>query len=612
MARWAIHIALLSSAFLGGAQNTQSKRYFDSDSTKIREIFHFNQEDSTLEGSYESFHLNSSLQTFGWYKNNLPDSNWTYYYENGRRKATGKYRKGIQTGKWQYFFENGNIKSEGTLNNEVKEGLWVFHFENGGEKSSGKFENNQKDGIWNYFYENQSIKAQAVYEGMRGSYREFYPFGSVLMEGETEDEKSVGEWTYYYESGEVEAIGEFSNGLRTGPWEYFHKNGEHKARGNYQKGTRNGDWIYYHENGTVSQSGTLEEDHKNGYWKLFYPTGELQGEVTFDQGAGEFSEYYTNGGKKSSGKLVNEKKEGKWVYFSETGAIEGEADFQNGIGDYKGYYPDGTLKMEGKIEGDKRVGQWTLYNPDSSLAGIYSPIYENEKPIFKTRLSRDFEKNNQNSFDKPEYKFKRRGLRYFQNRINEYRAVILGTNPIWLVDNQLPIAIEYYMQERLGYEIQLDLIRNPFFTATENINNYLLFERGTKLNLRQKFYHEDGKLGMFYFGHQLSVGFVNHQVNHPDTLIFPTFPKFGNMVETSWSYGLFLGNRWMRDVGDSGWTIDTFIGVSVANRSYDRKFEADPALDVYFDPKVESSLHFPLVFGINFGFAAPDNKSKTQ
>lgn len=612
MAKWISHIALLLSSFLVCSQNIQGKKYYDSDSTKIREIFHFNVEDSTLEGSYESFHLNGSLQTFGWYKANLPDSTWTYYYENGRKKATGKYRRGVPKAKWKYFFENGNIKSEGILDNKSKEGSWVFYFENGGEKSSGKFENDQKTSIWNYFYENQSIKAQAVYSGINGSYREFYPFGSVLMEGETENEKSVGEWIYYYESGETEAVGKFSNGLRTGPWQYYHKNGARKAVGDYETGVRNGEWNYYFENGTISQSGVLEHDQKDGYWKLFYPTGELQGEVTFDQGSGEFSEYYTNGGKKSSGKLVNEKKEGKWVYFSESGRVEGEASFETGAGNYKGYYPDGTLKMEGKIADDKRVGKWTLYNPDSSLAGTYSPIYENEKPIFKTRLSRDYQENENNRFDKPEYKFKSRGLRYFQNRINEYRAVILGTNPVWLVDDQLPIAIEYYMQERLGYEIQLDLIRNPFFSSNENIDDYFLFKRGTRVNLRQKFYHEDGKLGMFYFGHQASLSFVNYQVNHPDTLIFPTFQKFGSMIESSWSYGVFIGNRWMRDVGDSGWTIDTFVGISVANRSYERKFEADPVLDVYFDPKVQSSLYFPVIFGINFGFAAPDNKSKTQ
>ena len=612
MLKYGLHIVLLAISLLSSGQNIQGKKYFDSDSTKIREIFHFNKSDSTLNGSYEAFHLNGSMQIYGWYENNYPDSIWTYYYENGRKKAEGRFNQGEPYGTWEYYFENGNIKSKGTLQDQTKIGEWVFYFENGGEKSAGKFENNQKSGIWNYFYEDESLKAQAYYSEQKGEYKEFYPFGNVRMEGETLYEKSEGEWTYYYESGEVEAFGKFVKGLKTGPWIYYHKNGEKQAVGSYDNGARNGEWKYYHENGALLQSGLIEQDQKEGFWKLFYPTGEVQGEVNFDSGSGEFSEYYSHGGKKSKGQILNEKKEGKWVYYSETGQIEGEAIFKEGIGSYRGFYPNGTLKMEGPIEDDKRVDEWTLYNPNGSVAGTYFPIYENEKPIFKTRQSSDFSLDKKEGFDKPEYTYRRRGLRYFQYRINEYRGVIIGTNPIWLVEDQLPIAIEYYMQERLGYEVQVDLIRSPFFKSSGDIGNYSLFKRGAHIKIKQKFYHEDGKYGMFYFGHQLGYNNVNYQVNHPDTLIFPTFEKFGSMIESGLSYGIFVGNRWMRDAGDSGWTIDAFIGLSVASRSYDRKFEDDPVLNVYFDPETKSSLYFPVIFGLNIGFASPGNKSKTQ
>ncbi len=613
MSRLALHIILLLTPLFVVSQNTQGKKYYGSDSSQLKEIFHYKLSDSTLHGSYEAFYPNGSLQTFGWYKNDRADSVWTYFYENGRKKAVGRFEDGIPDGKWEYYFENGNIKSSGILKNKDKEGDWTFYFENGGEKSAGKFNDNQKDGIWNYFYEDQSLKAQSFFKDRKGSYKEFYPFGNIRMEGETIDEISTGEWIYYYESGEVEAFGNFENGLRSGPWKYLHKNGQDKAIGTYESGLRTGEWSYYHENGTLKQSGLIEQDKKEGYWKLFYPTGEVQGEIEFDSGSGDFSEYYTNGGKKASGQLVDEKKEGKWVYFDEEGQVEGEADFKKGKGNYKGFYRDGTLKMEGPIEDDKRVGEWTLYNPDGSLAGTYFPIYENQKPIFKTRQSRDLSLRDGEGFDKPEYKFKRRGLRYFQYRINEYQAVILGTNPIWLVDSKLPIAIEYYKQERLGYELQLDILRDPFFGSDDDIENDVLFERGSRISFRQKFYHEDGRFGMFYFGHQLSYTRINYKVNFLDrSIIFPG-PQvvFGELSESSFAYGVFIGTRWMRDVGDSGWTVDLFLGVNAANRSYARNNQ-DPNFDSYFNPKVESSLHFPITFGLNFGFAGPDNKSKTQ
>lgn len=604
-----ISILLLITAPLV-AQQKQGKNYYGSDSTKVREIYHYSEQDSMLNGSYESFYLNGSLQTYGWYNNNQPDSLWQYYYENGRKKAVGKFRLGKPDGKWKYYYENGNIKSEGILRGAKKEGFWTFYYENDGEKSNGNYFNDSKSGIWNYFYEDGSIKAQAYLENGIGKYTEFYPSGKRRMEGKNKNDKSEGEWIYYYESGEVEAIGSFENGLKSGDWIYYHKNGIVAAEGAYKNGNRTGDWKYYHDNGNVSQSGKLVNDQKDGYWKLFYPSGELQGEADFIKGSGDYNEYYPSGSRKSKGQLLNGKKHGMWYYYSENGNLEGEANMEEGEGEYTGYYPDGTIKMKGTLKDDKRIGEWTLFNPDGSLAGTYRPIYEDEAPVFKTRITSDEIEREQ--FEKPEYRFKRRGFKYFEPVINEYRGVIVGTNPLWLLDHQLPIAIEYYMQERLGYELQIDILRDPFFTSDDEIGDYQLFRRGTRIHFRQKFYSTDRPTGMVYFGHELSFKYLNHQVNHTDTLIIQQPQRFGNLVETGFGYGLFVGNRWMKNVAGSGLTVDIFAGVSVVKRSFEKQYEPIQVLDNYFDREIKSNVQFPFIIGINIGFVGPKSKSKTQ
>ncbi len=595
---------------LAQAQVRQLKNYYDSDSTKVSEIYHYSIKDSTLEGSYEAFYLNGSLKTFGWYEDNLADSVWHYYYENGRKKVEGRFRKGTPHGMWKYYYENGNIKSEGVLNGSSKEGLWKFYFENDGEKSNGFYENNQKTGIWNYFFEDGTLKSQSVIEDGVGHYTEFYPSGSRRMEGKNVNNKSEGEWIYYYETGEIEAVGQFENGLKTGEWVYYHQNGEKAALGTYRSGKRHGDWKYFHDNGTLSQSGTVINDQKDGYWKLFYPTGEVLGEATFDEGDGVFNEYYPSGNQKSKGKIVEGEKTGKWYYYSEKGQLEGEADLEAGEGEYIGYYPDGTIKMKGKIKDDKRVGEWTLFNPDGTTAGTYRPIYENEKPIFKTRISND--ELDKDSQDKPDYHPEKRGLRYFLPRVNEYKGIIVGSNPIWLANDQLPIAIEYYIQERLGYEVQIDIKRSPFFQSDAEIGDYQVYRRGAQVHFRQKFYHADSKLGMFYFGHEVNFKYQNNQVNHTDTLIIQMPRRFGNLVETSYGYGIFIGSRWMKDVGTSGFTVDAFLGIGVNARSFNKQYEPIQALDNYFDQEVKSAIHFPVIFGVNIGFALTKSKSKTQ
>ncbi len=610
------NIVLCLLPILSISQVNQQKKFFDGDSTKVKEIYYYSLEDSVLEGSYEAFYINGSLQTFGWYQNNLPDSTWKYYYENGRPKATGSYRKGAPSGKWKYYYENGNIKSAGILNGPEKDGYWTFYYENGGEKSNGTYFSDQKSGIWNYFYEDGSLKAQAYMQNGRGKYTEFYPSGKRRMEGFNENDKSEGEWIYYYETGEVEATGSFENGLKTGTWTYYHKNGVVAAEGQYQKGSRIGNWIYYHTNGNVSQEGKVTNDQKDGYWKLFYPSGDLLGEAELDNGSGDYNEYYPSGSRKSQGRLENGEKTGKWFYYNENGSLEGEAEFENNEGNYKGYYPNGTLKMTGKLKDDKRIGEWTLYNDDGTKAGSYYPIYEDEKPIFKSRISADETQKGQ--YNKPEYRFKRRGFKYFEPTINEYRGVIFATNPAWLFIDQIPLSVEYYIQERLGYELQFDILRDPFFTSNDNIDTYQIFTRGSRLHFKQKFYSPDRPNGMFYFGHELSFKYLNHKVNHLDTAVTnAVVSRFGNMVETGYGYGIFVGNRWMKDAGNSGFTIDIFVGVSVVGRSYAKQYLNQPErvteiLNNYFDDEIESSVHFPFQIGLNIGFVGPKSKSKTQ
>ncbi|SNT38550.1 Antitoxin component YwqK of the YwqJK toxin-antitoxin module [Ekhidna lutea] len=610
MLKLSCYISFFFLTTLAHSQIKQGKNYFDADSTKVSEVYHFSLKDSTLQGAYESFYLNGSLKTYGWYENNKADSLWTYYYENGRKKATGRFRGGLPSGKWQYFYENGNLKSEGVLIGNSKEGFWKFYFENDGEKSHGNYINNKKDGIWNYFYEDGSLKAQAIIENESGSYTEFYPSGDRRMEGQNKNDKSTGEWTYYYESGEVEAVGEFKEGLKTGEWKYYHKNGEVAATGVYKNGARQGKWKYFHENGQLSQSGNIIDDQKDGYWKLFYPTGDLLGEAQFNVGDGEFNEYYPSGNQKAKGNIEDGAKTGTWYYYSDQGFIEGEAILEDGEGSYTGYYPDGTIKMKGQIKNDKRIGEWTLYNPDETIAGTYHPIYENEKPIFKTRITNDL--TEKESLDKPSYHPEKRGLRYFLPRVNEYRGIIIGSNPLWLFDEKLPVAVEYYIQERLGYEVQFDLLRDPFFKSDTEIGDYQIYRRGVKVHLRQKFYHADSKLGMFYFGHEVNIKYQNNQVNHLDTLIIQQPRRFGNLVETSYGYGLFVGSRWMKDVGTSGITIDVFLGLSVSARSFEKQYEPIQVLDNYFDREIKSSVHFPVLFGVNIGYAVTKSKSKTQ
>ncbi len=587
-----------------GAQETfQREVFFNADSAQLKEIAHFRKSDSTLHGTYEAFHPNGSLQTFGHYQNGLPDSTWVYYYFNGRKRAEGKFKQGKSNGKWIYYYENGNRKSEGMLRDDIKHGTWTFYFESGKPKSTGTYYSDKKAGIWNYFYEDEVLKAQAYYENGTGIYKEFYPSGGVKMEGENEHEKSVGDWKYYYESGELQAEGKFEEGLRVGEWIYYHKNGQKAAVGKFTAGKEDGVWKHFYEDGTISAEGAMESGERDGFWKLYYPTGDLKGEGDFELGNGQYVEYYPSGKQRTRGQVKNGKKHGNWVFYSEEGLVDGEATFKNGEGTYTGFYPDGSVKMSGDMKDDKRVGEWQLYNQDGSLAGTYKPIYEDEAPIFKTReLSTPTDPIGS---DKPEYLFKSNKLRYFTPTINEYDGVIFGTNPLFTGINRFPIAIEYYQQERLGYELQFTILREPFFVGDAQIGLNDVYSRGGTVEFRQKFYHEDRKLGMWYFGHLLGFGSLRHSVKVLDSSFEQ---ELGEMTESRGYYGLTIGTRWVQRLTDSGFTIDAYVGMGFGLRDFQKNYAPDTTLDAQFDPLVKSKGYFPVLFGLNFGLVGPKRR----
>ena len=603
-----ISFALL--AFSTIAQKTFVKKtFYDEEETQLKEIITLLKSDSSLHGKYQSLYLNGSLSISGYYNHNLSDSTWIYYFENGRKKMEGSYHLGKQDGKWSYYFESGELKATGIYDKDIRNGYWTYYFENGQEKSSGIYYKDIKEGIWNYSYEEGSLKAQAYFNSGVGAYKEFYPNGKLKTEGTNAHGQSEGNWTYYYESGEVEAKGAFKSGLREGQWIYYHKNGQVSAKGEFEAGEKAGVWKYYFPDGSVSSEGQMSKDQKDGYWKLYYQTGEVKGEGRYDEGAGEYIEYYASGKQKARGKVLNGHKEGKWIYFNEEGLEDGTATFDEGKGDYIGYYRNGVIKMQGTIEDNRRVGQWTLYNPDGSLAGTYRPVYEEQKPIFRTSEEVGPEAHRDKK-DKPEYKYKNKRLRYFEPRINEYNGIIVGTNPAWTLIGRLPLAVEYYIQERLGFEAELTLLRKPFFTYdNKKINQTKSI--GSNIAIRQKFYHDDTRLGMFYFGHQILGGFSQHHSYVLDSISsFPaTFERKLKASEKRIAYGLFIGNRWMQRAEDSGFTVDMNIGVAIGRRFFNTDFEAEDEFDARFNELNQDEIYLPIILTINIGFTGPKRRT---
>jgi uncharacterized protein len=589
------------------AQGIPVTTYFEQAPNVIREqYFLLDSSSAQLHGEYRAYLPSGQLEVLGYYRHNQPDSIWSYYYLSGKLKMQGPLREGRHHGLWTYYFENGQVSMRGRLYGETRQGPWQYYYENGKLKSEGSYRDDRRDGIWNHFYEDGTLKAQAFYRDGRGKQRDFYVNGALKAEG-IQDEGSMDSlWTFYHENGKIKAQGMYRNGLQEGSWTFYHANGLRSAEGPYRSGKQEGKWTYYHDNGTLSSEGALRENEKEGYWRIFNEQGSFIGEGIFERSDGRYTEYYPSGKIRAEGPIEDGQNHGLWRYYYEDGVLEGECPFAHGSGTYTGYYKDGSIKMNGQIENGVNVGIWKLYRGDGELAGYYRPYYENNKPLYRLIDESDTLRSD---YTKPAYRFKNTKVRYFVPVVNEYRGFILGTNPAATILGSLPIAAEYYIQERLGYELQINLLRDPFFKSGAGIDNNIAYKRGFDVALRQKLYSPEGDIGMFYFGHEVRLTFNKHLANTIDsTNQSNPVPRILTAKETKFEYSVLIGNRWMTLYGERwrrnsvGVTIDTFMGLGIGYRFYQEQFPATPEYQDIFKGVNQSKFAFSPRLGINIGF----------
>lgn len=595
------------------AQGYQIKTYFDAEETVVKEQYYVKDSlNPSLQGLYESFFSDGSIKTRGYYKNNTPDSLWMYFYENGGIKASGNLRNGSKFGLWQFFYENGNINMKGHIYSDKKEGTWTYYYENGQLKIEGEYHRDKKSGLWKYYYEDGTLKADAFYEEGKGIFKEYYNSGALKSEGLNVDGKSDSTWTYYYENGEIQAQGEYENGLKEGEWIFYHPNGNKSAEGMYVHGKKDGKWTYYHKNGEISSEGALLDGKKEGYWKLYNELGKYKGEGVFHRGDGTYNEYYESGNLKVEGEIKNGNNHGLWKYYYEDGSLEGKCEFVNGEGEFTGYYPDGSVYMKGMIKDGKNVGVWKLYNPNGKLAGYYRPYYEGDKPVYKLMQkakNEDVIRGNLN-YLKPDYKYNPNKLRYFIPVVNEFKGIIIGTNPLAVPFGRVPISMEYYFQERLGYEMQISYLRKPFFTKDKKVDINDVYTRGFDAAIRQKFYHPEHKLGMFYFEHELRFTNLIHKSNVIDSMNAPPKTNVIEALENKIEYAIMFGNRWMKTYGEKyikgsntrGITLDIYLGMGIGYRNFNKNYPSNEAYDEVFSELNQNNLSITPRIGINFGY----------
>ncbi len=588
--------------------------YYEMEGEPLKEEYKINSK-GELHGEYTLFSKDGIMESKGFFSNNVSTGEWSYYFPSGELRMAGKVRNGVNNGLWQYYYESGGKKMEGELVEGKRSGIWAIYNTRGLKQSEGRFEGNNRVGVWKYYASSGGLKASEDIKDDYSIYTEYYISGEVKSTGKNFDGKKEGEWNYHFEDASLQAKGVYREGKKFGYWKYYNESGAIKAEGNYINDLTDGIWIHYFESGGVKTKGKLYKGQKNGAWHLFYADGTLKGEIEYKLGDGIYKEYYKTGFLKVKGKVVNGRNQEMWQYFYESGYLEGECNFRNGEGKFIGYYPPttrkelkegliGKRKMKGLIQDERKVGIWELYEVNGDLAGYYKPYYEGENEGFW--LANEMEEQKILSAKKQNvrigsYSYKSSGSRYFKSKLNEHRAFIFNYNPIAVFYNIFPIGVEYYMNERLGYEILFQYLRDPFLKNFSSLNEGKNYTEGFSASVRQKFYQKNYDFGIPYLGHELRYSKLQHSANINENPIV-------GAIESTYEYAVIIGFRYFKNKQDNGFTVDVFLGAGIGYRDFDQTYLTINTFNDPFSNLNSNPLSLSLRAGFHLGYTFKTKK----
>lgn len=587
------------------AQNIKKQVWYDAAKTQLKEEYFLNNKNKkSIDGLYTAYYLNGNLKIKGFFEQNKQNGLWEFYYENGNKKSSGYYVNNLPEGNWKYYYENKRLQMEGKLKNGQKDSTWNFYYEDQVIKSMGDYENGAITGPWKYFYEDGRVKGDALLTNNSGWYKEYYVDGTLKMEGLLKNGLGDSIWHYYHENGILKAFGNEKEGMKDGFWMYYHDNKVISAQGNYIHGLQLGNWKYYYPNSQLSTEGEMTSGKKDGKWLSYYEIGGLKGESTFNSGDGPYKEYYQNGALRIDGYIKQEKNHGKWTYYYPNGNVEANGDFVDGEGWYKGYFPNGKLKMEGKIKDGNKIGSWKLYDGDEAIAGYYKTYYDQvpEKVLTDTINIKDtivFKIIPKKEVEIAQKKKKKRHTRFFNPSLNQYNTTILSCNPVAIMRGSFPVYIEYYMEEKMGLELNYTVYRIPFFGSPESQDTDKIFSSGFAIGLKQRFYKKMNSYGMLYYGHEIKyhkmdyTAYVNATIGSTHLL---------NANANIYQYTVQIGDRLLKATDKPGFTMDIFVGIGVGIKTYKEQLDGQSKSADLFSPVRKPGFFIPVQLGFSFGY----------
>lgn len=192
------------------------------------------------QGEWKKYHKNGMLRYVGSFKNDKPVGEFKYYYDTGKMQ-TKMNHKGFGTYSIVYY-KTGEVKAVGKYINQVRDSTWTYYDEEGYKKATEFYKKGLKDKMWYTYFKNGQVAEEKEYvnDFENGVWNKYEQDGKKKMTATYVDGGLEGK-AVYFSLGKRQISGFYYHGLRTGVWLYFEKDGiKIKKKEEYKNGRRIG------------------------------------------------------------------------------------------------------------------------------------------------------------------------------------------------------------------------------------------------------------------------------------------------------------------------------------------------------------------------------------
>lgn len=105
--------------------------------------------DTDYTGDYMDRYPNGIIKFNGFFRFGKRHGQWMAFYENGIKWSECFYDKGNRHGASTVFYPNGKVHYKGWFKNDLRDSLWFFYDEEGKEVDRRAFKNDQETGLVN-------------------------------------------------------------------------------------------------------------------------------------------------------------------------------------------------------------------------------------------------------------------------------------------------------------------------------------------------------------------------------------------------------------------------------------------------------------------------------